>query len=594
MSGAVESSALQGELRRQQMLLLTQQLPVMAAVNTLNATLVAALFMGPATRVVAIVWFSIIFAASAFQLRTWLKMRNRPVPKTVSGRSLARAQVLSGLVGLTWGTICFLFWSRTNLYSEMFIVLVIAGMAAGTTSLLNPIPRVAVAFLLAILAPLEVRLLWEGGAMHYVMAALGVVLAFALIVGSQRSYRHMVDLIASSREMQGMRADLGDAIEATNDAIGHFDADMKLISANKRFHEWFKDPLSVTGDDAEGRMRAVGADRWVVSKLLPTSRGGFVSVHTDITDLKVREDEIEAARLSAEEGSRAKSAFIEQVGATLRAPMEEVVNFLNDADAQSAPRRQDIATQAVRVLEAVSDIADMATIDSNSYEYRFAFCDVRALVEWSVQAAAARYGKRRSAKVRVTVYDDIPDLVCDERALKRSLMHLIVNALENTPDDKDVGVDVRKAFDGQVEICVWDYGCGFEPSLLERAQRLATGLESAPMSELGVTHGIGLGLRIVSQVVRRHRGVLKILSEPTLGTFTYVNLPYRNSVYAEPNVLQAANDGAPLADEAAARDLSSTAIASAGKGGGSGALSAAATVPTGTALPLLSTKRATV
>jgi signal transduction histidine kinase len=556
---AGEDPGLMGELRRQQMLLLTQQLPVMATVNTLNALLVTGLFVHPTSRTAALVWLGVILLASAFQLRAWLKVRGKPVPATVSGKSLERARILSGAVGFAWGCIAFFLWRDGNIYSEMFIVLVIAGMAAGTTSLLNPIPKVANAFLLAILAPLWARLFWEGGAMHYVIAALAAVFAFALIVGSQRSYKHMVELIRSSRAMQSMRADLGDAIEATSDAIGHFDADMKLIAANRRFNEWFKDPLSVSGDTAEGRIRAVGNDRWVVSKLLPTTRGGFVSVHTDITDLKVREEEIEAARLAAEEGSRAKSAFIEQVGATLRAPMEEVVAFLSrETDDEG---RSDAAAQAVKVLEAVSDIADIATIDSQSYEYRFVFADAKALVEWAAQAASARYGKRRSAKVQINVHDEITDLVCDERALKRALMHLIVNALENTPEDKDVGVDVRKAFDGQAEICVWDYGQGFDPALLERVQRHANGLESAALSDLGATQGIGLGLRIVSQVVQRHRGSLKILSEPTLGTFAYVKLPYRTSFYAAPETLEAANDAEAAAD--AARDRSSAASASA-------------------------------
>lgn len=554
-----DDPGLLGELRRQQMLLLTQQLPVMAIVNTLNALLVTALFVHPSSRTTALVWLGVILLASAFQLRAWLKVRGKRVPATVSGKSLERARILSGTIGFVWGCIAFFLWRDGNIYSEMFIVLVIAGMAAGTTSLLNPIPKVANAFLLAILGPLWARLFWEGGAMHYVIAALAFVFAFALIVGSQRSYRHMVELIRSSRAMQTMRADLGDAIEATSDAIGHFDADMTLIAANRRFNEWFKDPLSVSGDDAEGRIRAVGKDRWVVSKLLPTSRGGFVSVHTDITELKVREDEIEAARLAAEEGSRAKSAFIEQVGATLRAPMEDVVACLS-ADGMTDAARREAATQAIKVLEAVSDIADISTIDSQSYEYRFAFADARGLVEWAAQAASARYGKRRSTKVQINVHDEIADLVCDERALKRSLMHLIVNALENTPEDKDVGVDVRKAFDGQAEICVWDYGSGFDPALLERVQRHANGLESATLADLGATQGIGLGLRIVSQVVQRHRGSLKILSEPTLGTFAYVKLPYRTSFYAAPETLEAAND-ADAAD--AARDLSSAASASA-------------------------------
>lgn len=582
MVAATEDPGLAGELRRQQMLLLTQQMPVMAAVNALNGLLVTSLFLAPDTRTIALLWYAVILAASVFQIHTWMKVRGKAPPKSVSLRALNRARNLSALVGLAWGAIAVILWRNGDVYSEMFIVLVIAGMAAGTTSLLNPIPRVAIAFLMAILAPLLGRLVWEGELMHYIIGALAIVFAFALIVGSQRSYRHMLDLIRSSRAMQSVRADLGDAMEAANDAIAHFDADKRLIAANSRFHEWFKDPISVTGDDAEGRIRAVGVDRWVVSKMLPTSRGGYVSVHTDITDLKIREDEIEAARIAAEEGSRAKSAFIEQVGATLREPMEHVVSWIGTQ--QDTP--PNIAAEATRVLEAVSDIADIATLDSQSYEYRFAFADARALVEWSVRAAAARYGKRRASRVRVTVHGDIPDLVCDERALRRSVMHLIVNALENTPEDKEVGVDVRCAYDGQAEICVWDYGRGFDPALLERVQRLADGLESAKPGELSATQGIGLGLRIVSQVVQRHRGSLKILSEPTLGTFAYIKLPYRTSFYAPVGAPDAANDDA--------RDLSSTAAAAGGKAGDSGADNADATVAIGTALPLRSTKRATV
>jgi signal transduction histidine kinase len=550
---AGDDTAVQAELRRQQMLLLAQQLPVMAAVNALNGMLVTGIFISGDTRRTAAIWLCVIMAASIFQLRTWLKLRGREMPKVVSGKSLKRAEAMSAFVGLLWGLIAIVLWRDGDVYSEMFIVLVIAGMAAGTTSLLNPIPRVSVAFLGAILLPLLARLLWEGELLHYVIAALALVFAAALTVGSVRSYRHMVELIGSARAMQSIRSDLGDAMEAANDAIAHFDADMNLIAANSRFSEWFKNAESVAGDGPEGRIRAVGADRWVVSKLLPTARGGFVSVHTDITDLKHREDQIDAARTSAEEASRAKSAFIEQVGATLRAPMEEVVAYFQSAGPESELKRRGAAAQAERVLEAVSDIADIATIDSQSYDYRFAFADARALVEWSADRATARYGKRRNSKVKIAIHDEITDLVCDERALKRSLMHLIVNALQHTPEHKDVGVDVRKTFDGAVEICVWDYGAGFEPHLLERVQRLATGLESATLSELGATAGIGLGLRIVSQVVTRHRGSLRILSEPTLGTFAYIKLPYRSSFCG----VEAASEADTSA--AAVRDLSITA-----------------------------------
>jgi two-component system phosphate regulon sensor histidine kinase PhoR len=102
-----------------------------------------------------------------------------------------------------------------------------------------------------------------------------------------------------------------------------------------------------------------------------------------------------------------------------------------------------------------------------------------------------------------------------------------------------VGVDVRKTHDGGVEICVWDYGHGFEPATLQRAQRLADGVERMTLDNMGNLDGIGLGLRIVAQVVQRHRGKLNILSEPTLGTFAYIKLPYRNSPQVAANDLDA-------------------------------------------------------
>lgn len=558
MDAAGDEATLQAELRRQQTLLLTQQLPVMAIVNALNAMLVSSLFLFGSKALLAGVWLATMVVISALQMMSWINLRKRPVPQTVSGKGLRRAEVSSAVIGLLWGLTALFFWRSGDFFSQTIVIVVLGGMAAGVVSLLAPIPTVSRAMLISILTPLGLRLMWEGQPIHWVILALLAVLCFALIKGAERSHRHMIELIRSAGAMRGVQADLADAIEATSDAIGHFDAGMNLIAANTRFNEWFPDVRVVSGDNAEGRVRAVDADRWVVSKLLPTSRGGFVSVHTDITDLKQREDQIQGARLSAEEASRAKSAFIEQVGVTLRAPMEEVVAYLGSSASANDERRAEIASHAVRVLETVSDIADISTIDSQSYEYRFAFANVRTIVEWSAKAAAARFGKRRTANLQVNIYEDISDLVCDERALKRSLMHLIVNALENTPEDKDVGIDVRKAHDGQVEICVWDFGAGFAPEHLAQIKDLLDGTQVAPAHELQGSHGIGLGLRIVSQVVQRHRANLKILSEPTLGTFAYVKLPYRASVYAAQDAIEPANDE----DQTASRlDLASAASA---------------------------------
>ena len=76
--------------------------------------------------------------------------------------------------------------------------------------------------------------------------------------------------------------------------------------------------------------------------------------------------------------------------------------------------------------------------------------------------------------------------------------------------------------DPGVAVCVADAGEGIAPEQIPRLTERFYRIDTARSRELG---GTGLGLAIVKHIVNRHRGELKIRSEPGVGSTFEVMLP---------------------------------------------------------------------
>lgn len=123
-----------------------------------------------------------------------------------------------------------------------------------------------------------------------------------------------------------------------------------------------------------------------------------------------------------------------------------------------------------------------------------------------------------------TVDPDCPLALVDPDQLRQILNNLVNNALDalreaTSPrlrciaraaaDDNALGV-------GAVEISVEDNGCGISPELKERVFTPFFSTKS---------QGTGLGLSLVSRIVREHEGVLRLESLPGQGTTIVILLP---------------------------------------------------------------------
>lgn len=146
----------------------------------------------------------------------------------------------------------------------------------------------------------------------------------------------------------------------------------------------------------------------------------------------------------------------------------------------------------------------------------------RALVSLGEVIREALAGFRRGLPAGVALHavvsDPAPVVHGDALALRRVVEELVANALAAMPGRGVLTVSAESRPEGGGELSVRDTGDGMTADQLDRARR--------PHALVGMREdGRGLGLAVVTRIVREHGGTLEFSSEPGSGTTVRVRLP---------------------------------------------------------------------
>ena len=134
----------------------------------------------------------------------------------------------------------------------------------------------------------------------------------------------------------------------------------------------------------------------------------------------------------------------------------------------------------------------------------------KALMQ-ALQAAAQTHVEGVSMRWQCDVHGGL--VLCNRDTLVGALLNLIENALQAGAVRLKVHLYAR---DNQLRLCVSDSGSGIEPKVLERL--------GEPFFTTKAT-GTGLGLAVVTAVVRAHQGDLGLRSRLGRGTCALLSLP---------------------------------------------------------------------
>jgi signal transduction histidine kinase len=246
------------------------------------------------------------------------------------------------------------------------------------------------------------------------------------------------------------------------------------------------------------------------------------------------EAEMTTALRRAERAERAKTAFLARISRELHAPLTAILGFA-DLIQQDAPESaatgqpnyrdfaRDIRDAGSLMLRFVSDIAEVARIESGDVRLRPDWHDPLALARESVARMASAAA---DAGVMLALSSDpetLPRLWADGRLVRQAFLNLLSNAIRFTPTGGRVDMQLRQiegpAGTADLEIEIADTGIGIARDRLDHL------FEPFLRPSASASDGPGLGLALARSFIALNGGTLTVDSDPGAGTSVRILLP---------------------------------------------------------------------
>jgi signal transduction histidine kinase len=259
----------------------------------------------------------------------------------------------------------------------------------------------------------------------------------------------------------------------------------------------------------------------------------------------------EAARARLEAGER-EGQFLRIINDTLRNPLAVIsmaTQILSESQQISEERRRQLMQSIRDSVSELTHIIDDLLYLAHPTRYLRAF-NPRSAIQNAVDDSREN-ALEHDLRLLVRMPPELPQMVADETQLRRSLHHLIDNAIKFTPRGGVITITVAVVQRGEIVasepdaeydivsaiptdlvpqqdeqpwllIIVRDTGIGIDP---EHHQRVFEPFFQVDSSTARTAQGLGLGLAVVAAFVRAHRGHLAVRSGNGLGTAVHLALP---------------------------------------------------------------------
>jgi len=278
----------------------------------------------------------------------------------------------------------------------------------------------------------------------------------------------------------------------------------------------------------------------LVAQAAPIGAITFVAAesrrHYGVADLSMAEElasraalAIENSRLygASQQAVALRDDFISVASHELKTPVTSLKVYTEvlqrqaerQGDERTSRHLSKMNTQIERLALLISELLDVSRIEAGKLALRQEVVHISELVEEVVEAIQAT-----TTKHRIEVEGSIRQSVTGDRErLGQVLTNLLTNAVKYSPHASRIVVHLADEAD-LVTIEVEDFGIGIDPEhltqIFDRFYRVSSADEKT-------FPGLGMGLYISHEIVRRHGGSLHVTSEKGHGSVCRVDIPRR-------------------------------------------------------------------
>ncbi|HKV57351.1 MAG TPA: ATP-binding protein [Ktedonobacteraceae bacterium] len=259
-----------------------------------------------------------------------------------------------------------------------------------------------------------------------------------------------------------------------------------------------------------------GTFRWFLSRAIPirNEQGKIIrwfGTNTDITEQKQLEQQ--------------KDDFLGIASHELKTPLTSLKayaqllerRFRHEGDARSAELLQKMDAQLNKLTGLVEDLLDATRIEGGQLLFHPSLFDFNTLIEEVVEETQ----RTTTGHIIVKELAASVTISADRDRIGQVVTNLLTNAIKYSPQAATVVMKTVRT-DDAIIISVQDFGIGIpeekQPHIFERFFRVG--------GETRITYpGLGLGLYISAEFVKRHRGSIWVESAEGKGTTFSFSLP---------------------------------------------------------------------
>lgn len=230
---------------------------------------------------------------------------------------------------------------------------------------------------------------------------------------------------------------------------------------------------------------------------------------------------------SSKELERRKDAFIGMASHELKTPITSIKAYIQVLQSKYRQNGDRLALkyldktneQLDNLTELVNDLLDLSKIQTGRLELEKRNFNLGDLV---IETVENMQGLTNKHEINLEANLDL-EIVGDKNRLGQVLINLVNNAIKYSPEAEKIIVKVFK-IRNKVVFAVKDFGIGIsrthQKRIFDRFYRAAGKSEKT-------FPGLGIGLYISSEIVRRHGGNIWVESVKRKGSTFFVSLPLR-------------------------------------------------------------------
>lgn len=276
----------------------------------------------------------------------------------------------------------------------------------------------------------------------------------------------------------------------------------------------------------------VAGKSWLNLEATNSSGNYWLIIVTDVTEMKLREEELQRLLSRAEAADRAKSEFLANMSHEIRTPMNGVLGMAELLAKSNLDTRQKTFTDIIvksgnALLTIINDILDFSKIEAGQMKLRSVPFDPAEAVEDVVSllsSAALEKDIELIVRIDASVFGKV---IGDAGRFRQIVTNIVGNAVKFTEMGHvlvELSARSAEASEAILSLRVEDSGIGIP------ADKLETIFDKFSQVDGSATRrheGTGLGLAITVGLVGLFDGAINVVSDVGKGSTFEVNIPFQ-------------------------------------------------------------------